>query len=168
DVVSMGVAELAGCRPHVANSAAAGAALNTSGGTSFPAPVIAGIAALMRQIRPELSAEEIRQALIRTADRADNPDSGRGHGLADPVAALRSLGIVIPPRLQETGIARFYHPGGREPIVFAWDKNELRPSLQLIDINGRRIRATVKQSGDLLLLQPDRALRTGVYVARIP
>jgi serine protease AprX len=51
-------------------------------GTSLAAPVITGIAALLRQLHPEASAQAIRAALIGTAERAANPDDRSGYGLA--------------------------------------------------------------------------------------
>jgi subtilisin family serine protease len=51
-------------------------------GTSLAAPVITGIAALLRQLHPTASAQAIRSALIATAGRATLADSTAGYGLA--------------------------------------------------------------------------------------
>jgi hypothetical protein len=67
-------------------------------GTSFAAPVITGIAALLRQLHPAAPAQAIRAALIGTAERAANPDSGSGYGLARAWAAhLRLVEEETPP-----------------------------------------------------------------------
>ena len=60
----------------------------TSGsGTSYAAPTVAGVAALLMESHPDWTAADIREALIRTATQADNPDNLNGHGRVDAVAA---------------------------------------------------------------------------------
>ncbi|MEV0293235.1 type VII secretion-associated serine protease mycosin [Nocardia sp. NPDC050710] len=58
-------------------------------GTSFAAPYVAGLAALIRSRYPELTAGQVMDRITRTAHA---PGIGRddriGHGLIDPVAAL--------------------------------------------------------------------------------
>jgi serine protease AprX len=166
DVASLGV--LGNCQVAVANTLSANAAAEIGAGTSFAAPVLAGIGTIMRQLRPELSAEDIRQALITTADRYANPDGQVGYGVVDAAAAVRKTGIPINPPLVEGGISRLYHPGGRNPIILGWAPGRPKPDLQLIDLSGRRIPVTVRAAGALLMLQPKRPLQTGVYIARIP
>lgn len=165
DVMSLGIA--GSCVVSVANSSSAEGGVEALAGTSFAAPVIAGIGAILRQLRPALSAEEIRQALIATADRHDHPDSGSGYGVIDAAAAARKLGVPVSPPLPETGLARFYHSGGDNPIVLGWDASRPKPGIQLIDLAGRRIPVTVRASGALLMLETKRSLRTGVYIARV-
>lgn len=86
DVVSAGFAVLA-------QSPTGG--INLVSGTSFSAPDVAGGVALLRQARPEASAEQIRAALIETANpmvleqTADALD--QGFGLVDYPAALAAL-----------------------------------------------------------------------------
>lgn len=58
-------------------------------GTSFAAPYVAGLAALVRSRFPELTAAQVMDRITRTAH---GPGTGRddriGHGLIDPLAAL--------------------------------------------------------------------------------
>ena len=58
-------------------------------GTSFAAPYVAGVVALVRARFPELDAGEVMERITRTAHA---PGTGRdnmiGHGVIDPVAAL--------------------------------------------------------------------------------
>jgi subtilisin family serine protease len=51
-------------------------------GTSFAAPAVAAVAALLRQAKPQATAQEIRADMLRTATNASAPDSRVGWGVA--------------------------------------------------------------------------------------
>ena len=66
-------------------------------GTSFAAPLVAGTCALLLQIHPEWSPDEVAQALRQTAvDLGEaGPDTDYGFGLVDAVAAS-GLQVAVP------------------------------------------------------------------------
>lgn len=85
EVVSMGVVgscsvELAGTHTREGLSAAQG--------TSFAAPAVAALVALLRQAQPDKPSQQIRQDLLATARNAANPNSQIGWGLPDAQAAM--------------------------------------------------------------------------------
>lgn len=60
-------------------------------GTSFAAPYVAGLAVLVKQMRPELNAREIMDRIKTTAQHPgahDGHDQFIGYGVIDPMAAL--------------------------------------------------------------------------------
>lgn len=66
-------------------------------GTSMAAPLVAGVATLVRQAHPEWSVEEVKAAVINTAGHDVHDDAGRtyapqrvGAGRIDTIAALSS------------------------------------------------------------------------------
>ncbi|MEE8577066.1 MAG: S8 family serine peptidase, partial [candidate division Zixibacteria bacterium] len=67
-------------------------------GTSFAAPFVSGVAALLYSIDSSASWSEIRDAIEETAISVDsiNPDYANqlGFGLIDPVAALQQIGAT--------------------------------------------------------------------------
>lgn len=74
-----------------------------SAGTSLATPLAAGAAALLIQKRPDLSPDEVRMALMKTATRATSPDNAYGYGIVQAFdAGLFDPGAVPPaekPRL---------------------------------------------------------------------
>lgn len=60
-------------------------------GTSMATPIVAGIAAQLLQKRPNLTPDEVKNALIRTTYRLAGDKTAAGHGL---VNAFRALQIV--------------------------------------------------------------------------
>ncbi len=59
----------------------------TGSGTSFSAPIIAGVAAQVLQINPTLSPMEVRDILRITASQGGSPDNDLGWGIVDAAAA---------------------------------------------------------------------------------
>ncbi len=59
-----------------------------SNGTSFSAPMVAGIVTQILQVNPELGPREVWHALTSTASRSSNPNNGLGWGIVDADAAI--------------------------------------------------------------------------------
>lgn len=87
--------------------------LVTIDGTSFAAPYVAGVAALVRARFPALTAAEVINRITATAHA---PGTGRddaiGYGVVDPVAALTDL---IPRDVRPGAASRAIAPPAPEP-----------------------------------------------------
>lgn len=70
----------------------------TAGGTSLSTPLLGGACAVLLSAHPNWTPMMVREALMMTADRSDEPDNDYGWGIAD------------------VGRALYYHPEG--DIVF--------------------------------------------------
>ncbi|MDP3935065.1 MAG: S8/S53 family peptidase [Candidatus Giovannonibacteria bacterium] len=82
------------------------------GGTSASAPMVTGVAAILKAIKPELTPTEIKNILVRTADpiQTGEPDKRIGTGCYsnpnDPVNtgcrlnALKAAQAILAPKLQ--------------------------------------------------------------------
>lgn len=85
DLVAMGVGSFVAY--NVADSYTFGS------GTSFSCPLAAGAAALLLEAHPDWSPLDLRESMLRSADRFDNPDNLYGYGLLDTYRALNYLRI---------------------------------------------------------------------------
>jgi hypothetical protein len=93
-------------------------------GTSFSCPVISGLSASLMQAVPEASPSEIINALHRSSDRFNNPDSLYGYGLPDFLKALGYLEDIYtfrPEEIMTAGPNPFFDEVSlwfRDPPVF--------------------------------------------------
>ena len=67
-----------------------------SNGTSYAAPLVAGLAATLWSALPDENAMQIRERIIRSADRYDQPDRHYGYGIPD---AWRAYTMTLPEGL---------------------------------------------------------------------
>ena len=74
-----------------------------SSGTSFSVPIVAGAAALVKQVMPQFTPNQIKSALVNTAVKQVSSSQGgmvgvlaRGNGLLDLAAALNTPVTVSP------------------------------------------------------------------------
>ncbi|MFB6615628.1 type VII secretion-associated serine protease mycosin [Streptomyces sp. NPDC085524] len=89
-------------------------------GTSAAAAFVSGAVALVRSAHPELSPAQIKKLLEDTA--SDSPaggrDDARGHGMADPAAALQMAEAMRPQAPVPTPVpaGRTYFGSGPDPV----------------------------------------------------
>jgi subtilisin family serine protease len=81
--------------------------VSIASGTSFSAPVVSGIAAILRQAFPRATATQIRNAIIMSADSFalsdDSSELDQGRGLVNAKAAFDLLASGgVPDRLTDT------------------------------------------------------------------
>ncbi len=76
---------------------------SSSGGTSFSAPIVAGIAAQLLSVFPHLTNTQVRQMLVASGDNVDEPNNDRGYGL------LSARKAIEYPNLQITDTETILH-----------------------------------------------------------
>lgn len=75
--------------PGLVNAAPTQQGMSPINGTSFAAPFVSGLAALVRSRFPELNAAQVIDLIKRTAHTpSTGPNAATGYGVIDPVAAL--------------------------------------------------------------------------------
>lgn len=132
-------------------------------GTSLATPLAAGVAALVRSARPELTPVQVRDALRATADNAAAPDNHRGWGLVNAFEALLANGLVIStnPKIYWSGNAT---------TVMAWVVSK-----NTVDANGVSLTYTATSVGRTVTVAMTRmraydglGAGSGLYTATIP
>lgn len=78
-----------------------------SNGTSFACPLLAGLAACLWSALPDESAMQIRERIIRSADRLNTPDDHYGYGIPDAWAAYTGSTDVVVPDATDAPIAAY-------------------------------------------------------------
>ncbi|KAA3597979.1 MAG: T9SS C-terminal target domain-containing protein [Calditrichaeota bacterium] len=81
----------------VANGSAGGGGTSNSFGTSFSGPVVAGAIALLKNVNPNVTAEEAKLALLTTAKDLGAPgdDNDYGMGIIDVLAAAGEISPLV-------------------------------------------------------------------------
>lgn len=80
-----------GCSVPVATGEGFDAYYEGGTGTSYAAPLVAGMAVLLRQLRPDWTAAQVRDSLKASGSRVASPDTILGWGLPD----LRRMGSIF-------------------------------------------------------------------------
>jgi subtilisin family serine protease len=122
----------------------------TGSGTSFSAPIVAGLAACLMQANAAASPQQILEAIRSTASRAGHPDNKMGYGIPDALAALEMLGGSGPrPGAEEflalsfTGSNPLRSSDPPAVIHFELAERSASPSearLGVMDLEGRIVR----------------------------
>ncbi|MCX6283163.1 MAG: S8 family serine peptidase [Bacteroidetes bacterium] len=168
---SLGVDTAGRVKPNVAAMGAltviqdAGGGISRGSGTSFSAPIIAGMTACLMQARPAFANSSIKKAIERSGNHASVPDSLTGYGIPDFVKAMNitsinslsessGLGIYPNPVLSQTTLNFKSGIGGRVTIKF-------------INSLGKTVwaREAIIVAGDNKLIINDiSGLKPGVYI----
>ncbi|TDF39189.1 PKD domain-containing protein [Alteromonadaceae bacterium M269] len=124
DVMAMG----SSVRVASANSNTGYSSVN---GTSFSCPLTAGVAALVLESNPNLTATEVRDILRNTADRASSPNSTFGYGIIDALAAVEaavggtapsaSFNVVTDESSNAASFTSTSSDSDGSIVTYAWD-----------------------------------------------
>lgn len=135
-----------------------------SNGTSFSAPMVAGIAAQLLQANPALTPIEVRDLLRQTASQAAAPDTVLGWGIVDAGAAVA---LARATAVEEDAPAaprwRLAPSVVRAGGVLAVETPE-PAALEVYDVVGRRVARLEAGAPRRTLTVP--ALPAGVYFVR--
>ncbi len=138
---------------------------------SGAAPTLTGFVALMLQINPNLTTEEIRTILHQTA-RSDawtgtTPNNAWGYGKLDALAAVQATYLTLsadPLNLSALGLSIYPNPA-EDVIHYTWKNAASKGQLDLFDLQGKQLQSYDLKSTDGQLQLP--TLTTGVYVLRV-
>jgi serine protease AprX len=106
-------------------------------GTSLSSPIIAGLAACLRQAYPHHSTENLRQTIIRSAHMFFNPDTLMGFGIPNFDVAFNNVFSVDAFR-SDARIGIYPNPV-ESTINLSWELNWQPQGVRVFDLNGRML-----------------------------
>lgn len=144
----------------------------TGSGTSFAAPIIAGMAACLLQAHPARSNMDIIHAIRMSADRFTTPDSLYGYGIPDACKAdsllslWDSVGTARDQARLQMSIQLFPNPV-QDVLSLRKDK-AVDAVVSVMDVTGRVMRRDVAwRKGESELRVDAGELPAGVYLVRV-
>ena len=145
----------------------------TGSGTSYSAPLTAGVACLLLSAHPEWTNMEVRKALMMTADRASDlpyPESDRyGWGLIDALAAVNydPTGIETSENLI-SGIKLYNYPNPFNPeTAIHYTDLAKNSKINVYNISGKIISEYSNLSGSGKIKFNAENLPAGVYFCSV-
>lgn len=139
--------------------------IKTGGGTSFSGPLIAGMVACLKQAWPMATNEHMYQAIIRSSDRYDNPDTAYGFGLPNVQKADSILAIFSKVEsVKHTDTKIFPNPGTHN--LYIESTNDL-DQIVVRDLMGRLVVQQEVQMGIRAVKIPILQLHDGNYTVEI-
>jgi minor extracellular serine protease Vpr len=124
-------------------------AFGMAGGTSMSAPAVSGIVALLLQVNPQLSPQQVMNLLAQTAIKDANtgaiPAAGSNTWGFGKVNAYRAIKTLLEPtgivHLKNTGRILVYpNPGNRQHFVEYLSEGNESLQISITDASGRLVR----------------------------
>jgi serine protease AprX len=140
-------------------------------GTSFSAPLVAGLVACLWQLHPERSANDVMDAVRRSSHQFDMPDTELGHGIPDFILADRLLEATTSVGERDYPEIIVYPVPFQDALTVVFPAMEGRTvELQLFDPAGRSLwMQRVQASAQGVRIEADRLahLQAGTYILRM-
>ena len=151
---------------------------NTTGytqlsGTSLACPLVGGAVALIRQVQPDWSAMQVREAILMTASQSSDPDNSYGYGIMNAKEASEydyTVAINETPKLPADFYVSSAYPNPFNPSV-SLDVIAPKGSFVKVDvftINGTHVSNLYSgktfRSNQQLIWNPN--MQSGIYLIR--
>ena len=114
----------------------------TGSGTSLSAPLVSGAAAVILSAHSDWTPMQVREAMMMTADRVDNPDNNYGYGVIDVMAAIDyQTSSINHNNIPDEFLILNVYPNPFNPTTTIRFSVEARHAslLQVFDITGRLV-----------------------------
>lgn len=115
-------------------------------GTSLSTPLVAGAAAIVFSAHPTWTSYQVRDALLRTANRASNPNNTYGWGLLDVWKAIKynpsstEVWTEVRPPISELRLSDgIPNPMREKTKIYFQLPSDSRVTLAIYDITGKRV-----------------------------
>lgn len=148
--------------------------IRTGSGTSFASPLIAGMGTLLWQAFPEATAMQVREAILRSADKYSTPDTFYGYGLPNGRRAYAFLQTFTQRNHHPADVLFTISPNPAQDFITISARqtdSSARWQMLLSDLAGRIIYqedfSTQQPDWQRILWLNDESLPTGVYLLHL-
>ncbi|MES2836605.1 MAG: S8 family serine peptidase [Bacteroidota bacterium] len=146
--------------------------IQASNGTSFSAPIIAGLAACLWQANPTLTNMEIFNFIVKSSSQYDNPNNTKGYGIPNFSYAwylITGDGDNLNPQY---GINTLYpNPFTENLNLIYMPKDTQKTTVKLLDITGKTVyentKTTAANSYNKIEIPVLPTLTKGIYILQI-
>jgi hypothetical protein len=140
-------------------------------GTSFSAPVIAGLAACLWQTIPRAGNMDIIRVIIESSDRKNSPNSDYGYGVPDFSIAEFLLRAEYVSQISDSPVVVFPNPFSEQLYIFFESPVNDNLSVRLFDLAGKEVfrkeYPPVPERNFVLLDSDFDHLQKGVYIIKV-
>lgn len=146
--------------------------IGPSNGTSFSAPIIAGAVATLLQANPTATNMQLYDAIIRSADRFENPNADYGYGIPNLGYADLILKYSDANSLYDKQNIQVY-PNPNQGLVNLdfFSLKEAEYTFEISDLKGRIVLSTKRKflakSLNLVQIQLPENINAGTYVIAV-
>jgi serine protease AprX len=141
-------------------------------GTSYAGPILAGMAASFWQMRPDLTAIELRDLIKSIGHQAKFPDNNRGYGVPDFLLAI-SDGTTINPNVFENDelFLVYPNPSSNQFEIQFYSPEQSEVVISVFDAAGKLVltqteSAPAKKFHETKLLGTNK-LTSGLYILKL-
>lgn len=129
----------------------------TSSGTSFSAPLVAGLAALLWQKEPELTNRELFDLILSLGNQSDNPNNEYGYGVPNAAKLVTS----VQESLEDMSV----WPNPFNSFLKITNHSNV-VDIQLLNINGKTMAIAAEENANEIAINTSHLL-PGFYILRI-
>lgn len=134
--------------------------IGTASGTSFSCPIMAGMVACLWQAFPTMTNRQIRDLVIKSADKYSSPDNQYGYGIPDYSLALAN-GLGTTGFLVQKNVFIYPNPT-TDVITVSFIGNNDSGTVSIYSILGQKIgEQTISKTSPDISLQ---SLQSGIYL----
>lgn len=158
-------------KPDVCAQGGDSAIINTSGelifgnGTSFSSPIMCGATTCFWQAFPELTGEEIRQAIKESADRYTSPHDQYGYGIPDFESAYTTIIGVNELDNFNFKISIYPNPNTSKTLFIDNFNSSKEMAINIIDLAGKVVLSTTtKKTNSKIDISK---LKSGIYLLQL-
>lgn len=142
--------------------------VTSSSGTSFSAPVVAGLVACLWQAHPQLTNMQILDAIRNNSSQVNNPDSLLGYGLPD-----FNMALLYPDNIEsnDKNTLNIYPNPFSEILKIDNFKSDGSPvKVEILDMQGKTVfkdKLKLIESTNTLNIESLRNLPDGMYILKL-